>query len=133
TSAATPWLPFGDREPGDTVPVQRRDQRSVLHRYRRLLALRRATPGLRRAPPAWLVEEGPVIAYPRGDALVIANVGDEVTAAALPAGRWPVAFATDPERDSRQVAESLVLEGDSAVVLLPAGAEPGPDTTLRRA
>ena len=133
TSAATPWLPFGDREPGDTVAVQRRDPRSVLHRYRRLLALRRATPDLRRAPLAWLVEEGPVIAYRRGDALVIANVGDEVNAAALPAGRWTVAFATDPERDSRQVAESLVLEGDSAVVLLPAGAEPGPDTTLRRA
>jgi len=133
TTAASAWLPFGDRQPADTVAVQRADPRSTLHRHRRLLALRHASDDLRAAPLAWLVEEGPVIAYRRGGTLVVANVGDDRTDVALPPGRWEVAFATVAERDGEQVADALALDGDSAVVLRPAGAEPGPDTTLRRA
>ena len=36
------------------------------------------------APLAWLVEEGPVIAYRRGDTVVAANCGDETSEVVLP-------------------------------------------------
>ena len=43
-----PWLPIGPRNPERNVADQARDPDSLLACYRRLLALRRATPALRR-------------------------------------------------------------------------------------
>lgn len=43
---ATPWLPFPPEAAQRSVEAQRRDPASVLHLYRRLLALRHRTPAL---------------------------------------------------------------------------------------
>jgi alpha-glucosidase len=75
TEATTPWLPFGDHD-GQTVAEQRSMPRSLLQRYRELIALRRDR--LADGAFAWLADDGPVVAYRRGDLVVAANCGQEV-------------------------------------------------------
>lgn len=113
TPEATPWLPFGPREAGDTVAVQREDPDSPLGRFRALIAARKSIADLTRTPAEgteWLDAEGePVIAYRRGAALVVANAVDEPVSWPLPPGRWRVAF------DSHAEAEGALLDGEVRV------------------
>jgi alpha-glucosidase len=117
TATAEPWLPFGDRRPEDTVAAQREDEASPLHRYRALIAWRRATPALFDAEVQWLTEDGPLIAYRTGDHVVIACCGTGPAELALPEGEWRVVFATDRAREGETVRGSVDLEELEAVVL----------------
>lgn len=114
-TSGQPWLPFGERRPSDTVAVQRDDPRSSLHRHRRLFEARRTLDP--EAAVSWMAD-GPAVAYQRGDAVVAAAISDTPVSLALPAGRWRVAFSTDPERlDEGALGESIVLAAAEAVIL----------------
>ena len=64
-STGEPWLPLAGDHATRNVESQRWDSASLLHLYRDLLALRRATPALERGRFAWLESEGEVLAYER--------------------------------------------------------------------
>jgi alpha-glucosidase len=64
-STAEPWLPLNPDWPTRNVAAQERDPRSMLHLYRRLLALRRAHPALAVGDFALLAAPAGVLAYER--------------------------------------------------------------------
>jgi alpha-glucosidase len=109
TTAPRAWISFGDRGPADTVAVQARDPASPLSTYRRLLALRRAEPSLRSGAVEWLDAAAEVLAYRRGDCVVVANLGASPQAIALPSGRWAAAFVTSTVDAGRLPGESAAV------------------------
>lgn len=115
TTAARPWLPFGDRTPADTVAFQRTDDRSILHRYRKLIRVRRS---LLHGPDLveWLTEAGPIIAYRRGRAVVAANCAADPERLALP-GRFEIRFSSLGHGKDDQVTDEVELAGHEAIIL----------------
>jgi alpha-glucosidase len=119
SAARRPWLPFGGRTDDDTVAGQRDDPQSWLQRYRRLLQVLRDRPDLAHGEFAWLTDQGPVIAYRRGAAVVAANGGNDDASLPLPAGLWTVAFGTAVAREGGQASGTLELAAAEGVVLVP--------------
>jgi len=97
--------------------VQRADPSSMLHRYRALIALRDALPDLRRQPVEWVGEDGPVVAYRRGDAIVAANCGGQPSSFTPPDGAWVVVFSSNHDGESQPAGDEVVLAAHQAVVL----------------
>jgi alpha-glucosidase len=64
---AAPWLPFSPEPDVRSVEEQRADPASILHLYRRLLALRRALPALHAGAQAPRPAPDGVLAYERTD------------------------------------------------------------------
>lgn len=127
TGGTQPWLPFGPRTDADTVAGQRADPDSTLRRYRALVAVRREVGDLTAdTPTRWLDAPGEaVIAYRRGDALVVANTGDDPVAWPLPAGRWRVRFSsTSPDDERRTIVGEAALAPRQALVLTPDPSDP---------
>jgi alpha-glucosidase len=98
-----PWLPLPPDAARRNVAAQRSDPASVLAFYRRLLALRRATPPLRRGGFRRLASSAAgVLAFVRSTAdegtLVVANFGDRGTTTTLAATgggtRWRPVLST---------------------------------------
>jgi alpha-glucosidase len=107
TSAQRAWLPFGGRKVTDTVEFQRADERSILHRYRRLIHTRRewfGDPG----PVEWLTDDGPVIAYRRGGTVVAANCAGAPASLPLP-GRFQVRFSSLGVGEGDLITDALAL------------------------
>jgi alpha-glucosidase len=78
-SSGEPWLPLHDDWRGRNVAAEEGDPGSMLHLYRRLLALRRAHAALSVGEIALVDCEGDVLAYERRDGderlLVVLNLG----------------------------------------------------------
>jgi alpha-glucosidase len=111
TTAASAWMPLGDRTGADTVETQERSATSPLALYRALLGVRRRFEDLRRGEgPHWLDLPEPLAGYRRGDCAVIANLGPEPATPALPPGDWRMEFSTSGVFDG-------ALPGEHAVVL----------------
>jgi len=76
---AEPWLPFAPEPAARSVEAQRGDAGSILALYRRLLALRRATPALQRGAQRLLDAAEGVLAFERSDGAeryaVLVNTG----------------------------------------------------------
>jgi len=99
-----PWLPHGGRNDLDTVARQRAAPESWFHRYRALVAVRRAEPDLWGAALEW-IEAGPTtIAYRRGRLEVAANVGEAPTSCGV-AGS--VLFSSSGRSGAVDVATTL--------------------------
>lgn len=64
-SDTTPWLPIKDAQAARNVEAQEADPNSVLHRYRDVLAWRKAQPVLRTGKTAFLNLPDPVLAFHR--------------------------------------------------------------------
>jgi alpha-glucosidase len=131
-----PWLPLPDDAATRNVAAERADPDSVLAFFRRLLALRRATPALhgggfrRLMPPpagvlAWIRD------HRAGDGLVLANLGARAATVRVDGGRpgraWRVAVGTHhpaPEgfRDGARV-RLRPMEGLVCVAEGPAGTD----------
>ena len=95
TTSQRPWLPLGERADGDTVQAQEADMRSPLHRYRRLVALRRELRALSDGRLHWLDAPGGVISFSRGNGvLVAANPHDRPVHWTPAAGEWAVRFTS---------------------------------------
>jgi alpha-glucosidase len=118
TTAGAPWLPFGDVDATQTVTAQQADSTSLLHRFRRLIVLRRSTSDFHSAEAVqWLSREGPLFAYRRGNSVIAANCGDAPATFAPPEGRWTVAFDTDSIFDGKTLGKPIDLTDARAIVL----------------
>ena len=127
---ASLWLPLHPDHETLNVEAQSADPKSLLNLYRRLLALRRATPALHSGSIRVLggvlgdVPET-VLAYERvGDtsadarALVLLNLGDTEARVALPAGTWRLAISTH-DRTATGGAEIRLDPHEGVVLLAP--------------
>jgi alpha-glucosidase len=111
----TPWLPLPPESDVRNVASQRADEGSILHWYRRLLALRRATPALRRGSFRLLDGGADVLCYERslgGERwfALLAFADAEVVPPAEMAGAEVVA-TTDP------AASADIVHGPAALIL----------------
>ncbi|MBA3048234.1 DUF3459 domain-containing protein, partial [Brevundimonas sp.] len=92
-STVEPWLPVDPRHPPLAVDRQEGDPDSILHLTRRLIALRRAEPALRRGALRFLDAPSSILAFERahgGDILTcVFNLGHE-TVAWTPDGRFAI-------------------------------------------
>ena len=101
-SEADPWLPVGGGHAAMAVDLQERDPASLLHHYRRSIALRKRLPALLRGAQEGLRASGALLTFMRagdGQRVFCAfNLGEGGATCALPAGEWRVeaaAFAQD--------------------------------------
>lgn len=129
-SSGTPWLPPSTDAAARNVERQSADPESVLSWYRRLLALRRATPALH------LGDQQPhepgdadVFGYMRdagdgGRAFVALNFADRAADIAAPATRagttWRVAVSTHPRPAGDPLADRLTLRPLEAMIAVEA-------------
>ena len=99
TASQHPWLPVGPQTPGTDVATQRDDRGSLLWLYKDLLALRRATPALRRGTHRSLDAPADVFAFERRcdgqTARVALNFGDTPCTVAMGTGRAAAGLRTD--------------------------------------
>jgi len=90
-SDGEPWLPIADGHDQRNVETQRWDPGSMLHLYRDLIALRRATPALEGGSFDWVDSDTDVLAWkrraPGSRALVALNLGEAPASARLPEAR----------------------------------------------
>ncbi|MDQ3932767.1 MAG: alpha-amylase family glycosyl hydrolase, partial [Actinomycetota bacterium] len=115
-TSGEPWLPFGGRRAVDTVAVQHREAGSYLNRTRSLLSTRRSNHDLSGDNPVeWLTMGGQLVAYQRGNALVVANCGPGGARLALPYGQWQLLFVSQEAAEIRD--QGLELAEDTAAVL----------------
>jgi len=122
---AEPWLPLGDVA-AINVEAEREDPRSMLNLYRRLLALRRASPALSSGGYRTLAADEATFAYLRDDTLVALNLSDQPQAVALGAlaGRVVLSSHLDDRQDDVE-GELRLRPAEAAVVALSAGSRPG--------
>jgi alpha-glucosidase len=124
TGGGGPWLPFPPEAGPRSRAELRRDPGSILHLYRRLLALRRATPALALGELELLDLGAGVLGFRRSladdtCAVAINFTGEtrELPSGVLPAdgGAWWVAVSTDSDEEGARF--DGVLGPDGAVVL----------------
>jgi alpha-glucosidase len=119
-----PWLPLPPDARRRNAASERADPSSTLHFYRRLIALRRATPALREGASTRIDAPDGVLAWrrehPLGDRLVLVNfTGAEVDLPALD-GAWCVELdTTAAEGQAAGVTVPSRLGPDQALVLAP--------------
>jgi alpha-glucosidase len=124
---ATPWLPVPPSARAKNVAAEAADPSSLLSFYRRLIALRRASPALLDGDYAGVGDDPHVFAYrrsARGQTMIVAlNMSDEGRAFRLPAagagGRsvFGVALSSVAGRGGRRVSGEITLAPFEAVVL----------------
>lgn len=116
-----PWLPIPKRR--SSVSAQAGDEGSVLHLYRRLIALRRAHPALAVGAYRPLFAEGDLLLYARelGEEhfLIALNLGPDPVAASLESlgVSGVVRASTAADRDGERVEGSLDLRGHDGLVV----------------
>jgi alpha-glucosidase len=120
-ATAETWLPWPPHAESRNAEDERADLGSILHLYRRLLAVRRASSALRRGDITLLDAPDAVLAYRRSthgdERIVLVNFGDARVDVPLD-GRWEAVVSSDPAVDRWDGA----LRPDEAVVLQPSAA-----------
>jgi len=113
-SPAQPWIHCDDRPAAHTVAAQRDDDGAPVHRYRELLAVRKAHPDLfegdfeRLPTPS---DEAAVIR--RGSTITVANLGADPVTVDLSTGSWTPVFISRAWNDG---GSGVSLEGDALTV-----------------
>ncbi len=91
-STGEPWLPVSNAQAENAVDRMELDQHSMLHHYRRAIALRHAHPVLASGAQTNLKRNGPVLTFLRENAseqiFCAFNLGSEAAEISLPAGDW---------------------------------------------
>ena len=124
--AADPWLPWPpESSDGRDKVTMGAEPGSTLNLYRRLLAVRRASPALATGTFEWLPMADPVLGYRRAcaqdDRVVLINFSEVPAKVELPPGSWSVEIGTHTtDTGSPDRSAALTLAGDEAVVLKPA-------------
>jgi alpha-glucosidase len=122
-TTGTPWLPLGAESATVNVAAQRQDPASMLTLYRRLIALRRATPALAVGAYAPVEAHGAVLAYLRSHAeqrlLVALNLGAQPQRFAWHGLDAParIALSTYLDRAGEPVRGAIELRGDEGVIV----------------
>jgi alpha-glucosidase len=120
----TPWLPIAANYRVVNVAVERDDPTSMLTLYRRLIALRRATPALSVGSYVSLEAHGDVLAYLRTQAgqrcLVVLNLGPQpqVWEARQIEIRGHIELSTHLDRAAETVRGMIELRGDEGVIVM---------------
>jgi alpha-glucosidase len=122
TDAPEPWLPLGDDWRVRNVASQLRDPDSLLHLYRRLLALRRATAALRTGhyrPLDAVPDDCFVYTRIRGRQRVLVgiNFSSEERSVSLRRFAGRVAVSTHRDAEGAAAAGTITLRPHEAVVL----------------
>jgi alpha-glucosidase len=98
-ATADTWLPWPPHADERNAEDERRDPRSILHLYRRLLAVRRASPALRHGDITLLDAPDDVLAYRRAadgdERIVLVNFGKVAVDVPL-GGRCELIASSDP-------------------------------------
>jgi alpha-glucosidase len=122
-SAVEPWLPLADDSLIANVARQSADPGSLYNLYRRLLALRRATPALRSGAYRPVTTEGNVLAYLRvsggGRLLVALNLGgnvEKIPIESMVSGRT-VLLSSDGGCDGAPVGPTLELQPHQGLIV----------------
>ena len=111
------WLPFAADAGARSVEAQRDDESSILSLYRRLLALRRASPALRRGSLALVPSPPDVLAFERAadgeTKAVVVNFGPRTADVGYAGWAVEASSATGAARlfDGRLTAETAVILG----------------------
>ena len=119
-STGRPWLPLADDYREVNVAAQIEDPTSMLALYRRLLALRRATPALEVGGYVPVPSSGDLLAYLRQDTqrrlLVLLNLGHQPqTFASETSGQ--VLLSTHLDREGEAVSGTISLRADEGLVV----------------
>lgn len=112
-TSGAPWLPIDPAHLPLNVAAQADDPHSMLTLYRRLLALRRATPALATGAIVDVRAEGDVLTYVRSD-------GTDRYRIALNLGHQPAAIALEPGTvllSTHDTATAATLRPDEALIL----------------
>ncbi len=119
-AGAEPWLPWPPEAATRNAEALRADSDSILRLYRRLLALRRASPALRLGSFAWLPAPEGVLAWRREHGadrrVVLVNFGTEPAASPVP-GAWRVDVSSDGAGEKAPYPGRLAP--DQALVMSP--------------
>lgn len=123
-TTGTPWLPIGDDYPIVNVESLDADPGSILMLYRRLIALRRASPALAYGDYDPVATTGDLLAYVRtlGEQrfLMALNLGKDPHAVSFAAAlrcRGKIALSTHLDREGEIVDGDLNLRANEAVIL----------------
>ncbi len=91
-STGEPWLPVSDTQSERAVDRMEADDQSMLHHYRRAIALRNAHPALAAGAQSEMVQVGPILMFRRENAseevFCAFNLGREAGQVDLPSGSW---------------------------------------------
>jgi alpha-glucosidase len=124
-----PWLPLGVDHATVNVEALEQDRNSILHLYRKLIALRRKHPALIDGETRSITADQNLLRYERigGDErlLVLLNLGHCVIQAAAEAGN--VIAATGSYREGERVENSIELR-DSEALLIKIEQRPAPES-----
>jgi alpha-glucosidase len=122
-TSGTPWLPVSPDYPTINVAAQRDDPTSMLTLYRRLIALRRATPALSIGSYLGLEAPGNVLAYIRTHAgqrcLMVLNLGSQpqVWEVRHMTIHGHIELSTHLDRAAETVHGMIALRGDEGVIV----------------
>jgi alpha-glucosidase len=122
-STTTPWLPIADVGAGATVAAQRNDPASIYNLYRRLTALRRASPVLLEGAYRTLMTPGNLLLFSRsyrGERMLVAlNFGAEALSLhfGLSDVSGTIAVSTSADRDGEAVEDGIALRAHEGVVI----------------
>ncbi|KQM27442.1 alpha-amylase [Sphingomonas sp. Leaf11] len=106
-----PWLPIDPAHLPLNVEAQADDPASMLSFYRRLLALRRATPALATGPIDDVRAQGDVLTYRRGAYRIVLNLGDRPVANPVEAAEVVLSTHADAGDPTHlRPAEGLILK-----------------------
>jgi len=118
-STAQPWLISAERSPDFTVAGQHANPAAPLHRYRRLIALRKQHPHLWQGDFERVASgRADVAVIQRGATLTVANFGEEPFAINLGEEPWRVVFAS--QGGDGDVASGIVnVAAETTAILVP--------------
>lgn len=107
-----PWLPIDPAHLPHNAAAQAADPASMLTFYRRLLALRRATPALATGPIDDVRADGDVLSYRRGSYRIVLNLSDHPAAIAVAPGQLVLSTHDGADSTRLRPAEGLILKVD---------------------
>ena len=119
-STGEPWLIAKERPSDFTVAGQHANPAAPLHRYRRLIALRKSLPDLWHADLKHVSSgRNDVAVLQRGKTLTVANLGETPFAINLGDGQWRVIFAS--QGGDGDVATGIVnVAAETTAIMVPA-------------
>jgi alpha-glucosidase len=114
-----PWLPINSDHQEGNVVAREHDETSILHLYRKVIALRRSRPTLISGKIQSIRADGSVLRYERrGDSdriLVLLNMGTDSVQMTIESGT--ILASTNFERDGQKVNGAVEMKAAEAMVI----------------
>jgi alpha-glucosidase len=122
-SIVNPWLPIADTSARANVAEQRKDPASILNLYRRLIAIRRASPALLDGAYRTVMVRSNLFIFARIETsermLIVLNLGGDAVVADPGKNVWKgtIAASTAADRDGEVVAGGVSLRAHEGLVV----------------